>query len=169
MANMQKKIKKNLNTNKKEKENEYPLKDKVLSFVKPIYIMIILSILIYLITAIKDGKYKIDYSETSFDYSKILAGQTFNRKEEEYYVVFYDFKTQSELKELISKITTVKIYGVDLSLGNNKSILSDVGNPNASSANELKVNGTTLIKINSGNNYEYVEGVQDVKSYLNSL
>ena len=58
------------------------------------------------------------------------------------------------------------IYYVDMNNALNKSFVSDESNSSASSAEELKINGPTLINFADGKIVEYVEGKDRIIDYL---
>lgn len=169
MAKTQKKLQKNIKKVKEKQKKEYPLKNQIMYFAKTIYGILIVAILIYGITVIVNKAYKLEGKETKYDMTQILAGQTFSKLDKEYYVVFYDFDEQTDITTNIDSVSKKTIYKVDLGLGNNKNIISSVGNANASNASELQVNGPTIIKITDGVNAEYIEGLDNVNTYLKSL
>ena len=59
-----------------------------------------------------------------------------------------------------------KIYYVDMSNALNKKFASDTGNSSATKADELKINGPTLIRFANNKIVEYVEGVEKIADYL---
>lgn len=101
---------------------------------------------------------------------EILLGSSFNRKDNEYLVVFYNKKANASLTEAIVNYRTkdkhLPTYEVDMGNGMNASHKSDVSNQYAESVEELQINGTTLIKFNKGKIVEYVEGDNEVTEYL---
>ena len=99
----------------------------------------------------------------------ILAGQTFDKKYDTYYVVFYDFDSDSSVTSRLENISTNKVFKVNTKDKLNSSVINTSSNAKASSADELKINGVTLIKIENGKNVEYVEGLSNVLSSLSNL
>ncbi len=152
------------------------------SFAKISIIVIIVFIIFYILTiAITGGLNKKQASTNSeerdntpitIQYEEILAGETFNIKNDEYYVVFYNFGEESSAvyDTIITNYKTnnpsAKIYKVDLDKGFNASYISDVSNPNVANPDELKINGPTLIKISKGKNVSYNEGLSAVTAAL---
>lgn len=113
-----------------------------------------------------------DNTPATIQYDEILAGETFNMNNDEYYVMFYNFNdsTAGIYKAIVTNYTTAnvsaKIYTVDLSKGINATYMGDIGNPSVSSIENLKVNGPTLIKIKNGLKVSYGEGKDAIKSIL---
>ena len=107
-------------------------------------------------------------AETTIQYFEILGDSTFVMSPTEYYVLFYDFDDPeaSYLDYLFNQYAGIEnqyIFKVDLgNKMNEKFITTDKSNKKASKASELKIKGTTLIKIRKGKNVEYTEGVAQV-------
>jgi hypothetical protein len=109
----------------------------------------------------------------SIQYDEILAGETFNMKNNVYYVLFYDFSDNSSntlYSGIISSFKTnhanEKVYTVDLSKGFTNSYTADVSNPSVQKIEDLKVKGPTVIKINNGQNVAYGEGKDNIIEIL---
>lgn len=169
MAKTQKKLQKSIKKIQEKQKKEYPLKNQIMYFVKTIYTILILAILIYGITVIVNKDYKLEGKATKYDSSQIMAGQTFSKLDKEYYVVFYNFTTESAVTTSIENVKNHPIYRVNLALGINKSVISEISNNIATTASELQITGTTIIKISEGKNVEYIEGTETVKTYLSNL
>jgi hypothetical protein len=128
--------------------------------------------LVYIITAIITGEINLkkdkkedEPTETSIQYSEILAGETFNRPESEYYVIFYKFDNkdavtvQTILDNYAQKENAIKIYRVDLTNSFNQSIYTDgIAVLNVNNVSNLKVKDYSLIKVKSGKNISHLEG-----------
>ena len=97
---------------------------------------------------------------TTIQYKKILAGETFNQNQEEYYVIFSDSEKYNYpvYESLINNNIDKKIYIVDLANPLNKRYISDTGNSSVQNISDLKVKDDTLIKINNKTNVMYIEG-----------
>ena len=125
--------------------------------------MIVLAVLV---TKLANGDFA--KKEETVD-TTILAGQTFDKKYDTYYVVFYDFDSDSSVTSRLKNISTNKVFKVNTKDKLNSSVINTSSNTKASSADELKINGVTLIKIENGKNVEYVEGLSNVLSSLSNL
>ena len=170
MSKYKKKVQKNIEKNKTKKEKKYENKNKILSFAKIIFGLLVLIICASIATIAINGDYNFKDQETKITYDEIIAGQTFNRSEETYYVVFYEFDGREDLSETINKtVSENAIYKVNLNNVMNKNIISNSSNKNATKAEELKINGTTLIKIENGKISNYIETYDKVKTYLEEL
>lgn len=168
MSKIENKIKKNITKEKEIKEKlekkENYSKKQVINLLKIIIAILLTVLVVCFIAKFANGDFKKD-EEESVDYTNIVAGQTFTRSENEYYVLFYDDKA------ILDKIgsTTDTIYKVDLNSSLNKNVVSEEGNPKAEDAESLKINGTTIIKVEGGKNVSYIEGYDEVVDYLNEL
>ena len=131
--------------------------------IKLIIVILVILLVFYLLTmVILSKKTSTVVNNASIQYTKILAGESFNQKEDDYLVFYYSMKDDDSMKyaDFISKYREkeehLPIYTVDLSEGFNKKYLSDLENRLASSASELKLNGTTLIHFKENKIDEYI-------------
>jgi hypothetical protein len=109
----------------------------------------------------------------TIQYDEILAGETFNMPNSEYYVLLYDFsdETISTLYGgIISSFKTnhkdSRLYIVDLSKGFSSAYIADASNSSVQRIEDLKIKGPTVIKISNGQNVAYVEGKDAIKDIL---
>lgn len=139
-----------------------------------IVIMIIITtllLLVYILTGIfatKDIKWfsdkdnKEEEKETVIA-NRILAVDSLNQKDEEYYVYFYDTSKEDTL--VSSKIGTLMfmVYRVDLHDDFNSSF---VGEPSGIVENigDLKVTNPTLIKVSSGKIVSFYSGSEEINN-----
>lgn len=108
------------------------------------------------------------------DYSNIIFGESLNRNEKEYLVIYYDKSNEDVESEISDSISSYKakdehltIYTVDMSNMFNKGyVTNDETNKNPQSIDDIKINGTTVIKVSDGKIVEYTEGTDSVKDYL---
>lgn len=117
-----------------------------------------------------EGYVKPEVKSATISYENILAGMTFNRAEDEYYVVFDDFDSDdsiylSSLGSLYNqkKEGKLPVYVVNLANGMNKNIISEEANPYVQDVSELRIDDATLIKVKSGKNVKYIKGVDNIK------
>lgn len=110
--------------------------------------------------------------ENSIQYDEILAGESFNQNEDEYYVIYYDSSNEySTISSLISSYqlnnSDTRLYSVDISNGMNKKYVTDedIIIDNASS---LKVKDNTLLKFRNGEVSEVITDINEITNYLNS-
>ena len=96
---------------------------------------------------------------TTIQYKEIIAGETFNRPDKEYYVLFYDFEgPNAAYYNTLLEESNEKIYTVDLNKNFNSIYISENTNKNVQKASDLKVKEDTLIKIIDRKNVSYFEG-----------
>ena len=151
---------------KVEKEN-----NQIKTFIKITLLLVFIVCVIYLISALfitKEVKWfdKEENKETIVT-NTILASETFNQKEEEYYVYFYDYnKEDSEIASAISsKLSTKKVYKVDTNSALNNNYVSEQSNKSAKKLEDLKVKASTLIKISG----EEIAAYYEDKEIINNL
>lgn len=168
MSKSSKKIQKNIKNNITKKKEEYPVKNQIMTLAKVITAILITSFIISVIVSLSNKTYTLE-EEKEIVKNEILAGQTFNRKDETYYVAFYEFNSDEDLESTISNIENQKIYKVDLSNKMNQSIINDTSNKKATTIDELQINGPTLIKITNEKITDYIEGYDNITTYLNDL
>ena len=130
-------------------------------------------LLAFLITSKNKTTDETKKTETSFNYSNIVIGRSFDINDEDYVVLYYDSSDEDISSKYSSLMSTYKgkdshfpIYFVDMSNGINKSKASDTSNRSASNIDELSINGPTLIHFSNGSIVEYFEGEAEITSFL---
>ncbi len=117
-----------------------------------------------------EAGYTAPVKETMIDYDYINVGTVFTRSEKTYYVMFDDYSSSISydmyIDTLLGKKEKERIYKVDMSKKENSRFASNKSNKKAENANELKINGITLIKITNGKIKDYIEGSANIESYL---
>ncbi len=111
-------------------------------------------------------------TENAIQYDEILAGESFNQGDGEYYVIYYDSSDQySTISSLISSYqlnnSDTKLYSVDLSNGMNKKYVTD-GDIVTDDASSLRVKANTLLKFEDGEVTETITDLSEITSFLNS-
>lgn len=124
------------------------------------------------------NKKKQEPQETVIQYNEILAGESFTRNEDTYYVLYGNLSSK-ELDAVETykiaysyKENALKIYEVDTVKSFNNSIVAnkdEIYSSKPSSINELKVYGTTLLKFIKHKVVERIEGTEEVANYLYEL
>lgn len=144
-----------------------------------ISIIIIIFCLFYGLTILltRDGSSKQSNNsgsiESSISYTDIMLGRSFSMPEEEYLVLYYD----KDDSELVSSFATAvsnyrsgennyTLYTVDMSNSFNKAYISTDSNNNPTAADQLAINGPTLIHFSKGNVVNYIEGVDSILAYI---
>jgi len=115
--------------------------------------------------------------DVEIQYTEILAGTSFDMGEN-YYVLYYDFENiddeeNSQLDEakhnFESQSHETPLYTCDLNNSFNKPfVTTNEPNTNPYSAEDLLINGTTLIHFVNGQVENYIYGFNDVKTFLDS-
>jgi len=158
------------------KKNEDPYKD-IYKLLKTFGIILGVILVIYFFIALVITK-EIDWfsKDTETEEQKstiqntILAKNTFNQKEEEYFVYFYDYDEENEtIASLInSKLLGSTIYRVNTKDAFNTNYVTEeeVGNSSATTIEDLKVINPTLIKVSGDTIVEYYETKDNIISYL---
>jgi hypothetical protein len=140
-----------------------------------IVVVLVIFGLVYLLTNFILKRSVTDYitknnDTTTLQYDEILSGQSFDKKDSEYLVLFFNTEEDTIYQTLISnyqaKDEHLPIYYVNLKNRMNQNCVSDESNPNATSSSELKINGPTLIKFTENNITEYIEGEDSITEYL---
>ncbi len=154
--------------------DEHSLKN----IIKCIVIVLAIFGIMYLITLLILKKSSLDYiskepEKTSIQYSEILVGTSFDKKDKEYLVLYYDRSSDDAgtyegfYSDYKAKDEHLPIYYVDMSSTFNKQASSDSSNKDATSAEELKINGATLIRFVNNKIEDYFEGEEEIKNYFN--
>lgn len=101
---------------------------------------------------------------TTIQYDEILMGEILNQSENEYYVLIVKNDDYTKTyKEYINKYSNGnKFYYSLIDNGMNNRYLSDTSNLNVENIDELKVVGTSLVKIKSGKIIESYDGNSSV-------
>lgn len=109
-----------------------------------------------------------EVTESTIQYEKILAGESFTMEQEEYYVVYYD-STDTNLSSTIATYQAdkkdIKLYSVDLNDGMNKKYITD-SDINTSSIENLKVKNSTLIHFKNKEVVDTITDENEIKDYL---
>ena len=111
-------------------------------------------------------------TENAIQYDEILAGESFNQGDGEYYVIYYDSSDEySTISSLISSYqlnnSDTKLYSVDFSNGMNKKYVTD-GDIITDDASSLRVKENTLLKFEDGEVTETITDLNEITSFLNS-
>jgi hypothetical protein len=163
---------------KKNKINKQKQVDNIEQFdtiVKVFAIVMAIFIVFYFITSLITDRKKTEVDEdeivAEIQYKEILAGETFNRLDLKYYVIFFDSKAPDAMvyhliiDKYFEKHET-PLYVVDLNRGFNTPFIGEPSNSRVSSSADLKINGPTLIKIEKSKNVLYKEGLEEIKKIL---
>ena len=155
----------------KKNNKSYNQNFEVGNLVKIILVILVVFGLFYVLTYYIQKNKKTESNNndtkntiTTIQYDEILMGEILNQSENEYYVLLVKngdyIKTY---KEYISKYSNGnKFYYSLIDNGMNSRYLSDTSNLNVENIDELKVVGTSLVKVNSGKIIESYDGNSSV-------
>ena len=136
--------------------------------------VLIILVFVYLLTNFIIKRSVADYitknnDKTTLQYDEILSGQSFDKKDSEYLVLFFneeDTIYQTLISNYQSKDEHLPIYYVNLKNRMNKNCVSNESNKDATTSSELKINGPTLIKFTNNEISDYIEGEDSITEYL---
>ena len=139
-----------------------------------ILVVLVIFALVYLLTNLILKKSVADYitknnDKTTLQYDEILSGQSFDKKDSEYLVLFFneeDTIYQTLISNYQAKDEHLPIYYVNLKNRMNKNCVSNESNKDATTSSELKINGPTLIKFTNNEISDYIEGEEPITEYL---
>lgn len=164
-----KSIKKNVNRKQienKKANNYYNEEAKKLGIIVGIIVLIFMAsyliIGIFVTKEIKWFQSNDNKTETTIQYKKILAGETFNQNKDSYYVIFTDSDDFNYPVYETLATNNTNIYIVDLANALNTSYVSEENTPNAQKASDLKVKKDTMIKIENKANTLYIESKEQI-------
>ena len=139
-----------------------------------IILLVIISfiVLLWIVDSLKNSKGDgIEETEISIDYSEVIVGNMLNQKHDEYYVIAY--QEEENRKDLIDYLISTKVsanyYVLDLTRAYNLPSVAETSNFTASSINEIKFKGTTLLKIKNNKIEKAYEGADTIVDYLRNL
>ncbi|MBQ6135289.1 MAG: hypothetical protein IJI60_03120 [Bacilli bacterium] len=130
---------------------------------------------VYITNSRTTKKKNTETEEEKVSSSEILLGRSFAMSDGEYLVLYYDSSKEeaSTCEELFTNYEAShgenSIYFVDMNRGFNKAHQTEgESNKNPSSAEELSINGPTLIKVQEKKSVDYIEGIDSITNYLNA-
>lgn len=150
--------------------------DEMMRMLKMIGFVVLVLGVFYLWFAIISGEISFGSKEKEVEIQnvEILAGETFNRVDETYYVMMYNFDDKENAPKYSSIYSVYyanggseKIYVVDLSKKFNTGYITDSNSKvNITSIENLKVVDGTLIKVENGKGTLKVIGEEQIKKTL---
>ncbi len=171
--------------NKKNKKKEIKKEEVVTSDVslKNTIVLILCVIVVFMgfylftLNMTKDSKSNSsteDTGEVEISDDTILLGQSLSVRDDDYYVLFYDFSDEDNSSKYYNlfldyknKENAMPIYRVDIGSGfNKKYVTEEESNKNPSTVEEFLINGITLMKISNHGVVQYVEGEEDITNTL---
>ena len=156
--------------------------EDVMKMIKIGVIVIACFAIIYFVTAFINGEFsnkEEEQEEVQIQNEEILMGETFEKSDSEYMIMYYDF-TDNNYSNLYAMLVetykaeedTLPMYTVDLSTNFSKKYMAKEGEPsnkNPTSLSNLKISGATLIRIKDKKVINYIEGKDNIKNYIEEL
>ena len=154
--------------------------DEIIRFARTLGIVILILVVAYFFTRIfvtRDLFNRPPVREDvvtipDINYDVMALRSMFTRPYKEYYVLIYssEHRQANFLSILASTFRAgedaIKLYFADLNSPFNRSFHSEESNPKATSALDLKVGDTTLIKIRDGRIVRFIENIDDITKEL---
>lgn len=151
--------------------------NEVQNFIRIIIIVMIVFLAFYFLTVFTTGRRKASYTQkqpalTVIQYDEIIYGNLYTQNKPEYFVLLeekenpYNALFESMLTQASVKEGGIPYYTLDLSSAFNQKLVSDTMSLDS---NDLKVNRTTLLKIQNGTLNAYYEDDEKILAFLQSL
>lgn len=167
------KTKKNV---KNIKQNTYNNDTEISKLIKLIIVVSLIVLIFYGLTVLVNQEKEVENPDTpaSIQYDEILIGNVLKQPNEEYYVMIYDdedydtslYSTYLDLYK--QKDEAIRIYTSQLNNPLNQNFKAEKSNLNISDISDLKVQSSTLLKINNGKIEEFYEG-EELVEYLKEI
>ncbi|MCI8588730.1 MAG: hypothetical protein HFG40_03670 [Bacilli bacterium] len=176
---MQKKKKQKLNYG-----NSYGSENEISKIIKILIGLCAFLIVFYFLALLMTGEIKLggkgnqDEKKVEIQYDEIIAGETFTKEEEEYYVFYFNFTEKLSSTYFLYRDSYVEkeehlpMYLVDLEKGFNKGHVTkdqEEREDHPENIEALKVTSPTIIKIKDKKVVERVEGKDEVVELLKEL
>lgn len=157
------KTKKNV---KNIKQNTYNNDTEISKLIKLIIVVSLIVLIFYGLTVLVNQEKEVENPDTpaSIQYDEILIGNVLKQPNEEYYVMIYDdedydtslYSTYLNLYK--QKDEAIRIYTSQLNNPLNQNFKAEESNLDISDISDLKIQSSTLLKINDGKIEEFYEG-----------
>lgn len=167
------KTKKNV---KNIKQNTYNNDTEISKLIKLIIVVSLIVLIFYGLTVLVNQEKEVENPDTpaSIQYDEILIGNVLKQPNEEYYVMIYDdedydtslYSTYLDLYK--QKDEAIRIYTSQLNNPLNQNFKAEKSNLNINDISDLKVQSSTLLKINNGKIEEFYEG-EELVEYLKEI
>lgn len=167
------KTKKNV---KNIKQNTYSNDTEISKLIKLIIVVSLIVLIFYGLTVLVNQEQEVENPDTSasIQYDEILIGNALKQPNEEYYVMIYDdedydtslYSTYLDLYE--QKDEAIRIYTSQLNNPLNQNFKAEESNLDINDISDLKVQSSTLLKINNGQIEEFYEG-EELVEYLKEI
>ena len=158
------------------KQEKYIQNDEMVKLIRIFLIIVVVFMLFYALTVTisnKKNKPSIENNNVdSIQYTEILLGTIFNKKENSYYVIA-EFKDDeknysSYVNEYNKKEDALNIYYVDMNDAMNSKYINDEENI-TNDISDLRISKTTLFKIENGQITEHYSGNEKILEYFEKV
>ena len=158
------------------KQEKYIQNDEMVKLIRIFLIIVVVFMLFYALTVTisnKKNKPSIENNNVdSIQYTEILLGTIFNKKENSYYVLA-EFKDEeknysSYINEYNKTEDALNIYYVDMNDAMNSKYINDEENI-TNDISDLKISKTTLFKIENGQIVEHYSGNEKILEYFEKV
>lgn len=146
---------------------------QIIKFAKILGVVLLLFGLIYLLTEVLVKKDDSSNNNETTTFNEIIVGNSLDRKEDKYYVLFYDPNSNianyfdSWQTNYLEAEKTTKLYYVDLSKAlNKKFVVTEGSNPKAKIVSDFKIKNGTLITVSKGQITSYLENTKEIYKLL---
>lgn len=147
--------------------------DEFNRMIKVLVLVVLSLVAFYFVFSIARGEifFGEKEKEVQIQNVEILAGYTFTRSEDEYYVMMYDFSTDDssiyanlyDMYQNYSSSSSLKLYLVDLGKGfNTRYIAIDKNDVNTTSLEKMKVVNGTLVRVKDGAGVSHSIGKDEI-------
>lgn len=158
------------------KQNTYNNDTEISKLIKLIIVVSLIVLIFYGLTVLVNQEKEVENPDTpaSIQYDEILIGNVLKQPNEEYYVMIYDdedydtslYSTYLDLYK--QKDEAIRIYTSQLNNPLNQNFKAEKSNLNINDISDLKVQSSTLLKINNGKIEEFYEG-EELVEYLKEI
>lgn len=158
------------------KQNTYNNDTEISKLIKLIIVVSLIVLIFYGLTVLVNQEKEVENPDTpaSIQYDEILIGNVLKQPNEEYYVMIYDdedydtslYSTYLDLYK--QKDEAIRIYTSQLNNPLNQNFKAEKSNLNINDISDLKVQSSTLLKIDNGKIEEFYEG-EELVEYLKEI
>lgn len=155
--------------------------DEISKIIKIISAIAVCFAIVYFATSYITGRMsdKEETGEVEIQKEEILISETFEKTDKEYIVMYYDYEDDVNanlyamlIQNYNNKKKDVPVYRVDLASNLSKNYLvqgEEKSNTKPTSLSNLKIKGSTVIRIKDKKVIKYVEGKDAIKTYFEDL
>ena len=164
-------------TSKNINKKNYQDDNEISKLIKLVVVVTVVFLVFYLITYLvnrEKTESETENNTATIQYDEILIGNLLEQPNDEYYVMIYDIDDyqsivyETYLNLYSNKDDALRYYTATLNNPLNKNFVSDKSNFEIKKITDLKINGSSLIKIKNKKIEKYYVG-EDIISYLKEI